>query len=110
MLEALRSALALPRGGRRLAAVERLALEWFARFGLSGWSYGFNRRKRSLGVCFYRRRAVELSVYLVERNGPEERYLGLKLFPDLLVPQLQPIQRVDIEDLGHGAMIDRLVI
>jgi predicted SprT family Zn-dependent metalloprotease len=43
-----------------------------AGFALTGWSFGFNRRKRSLGVCFYHRRAIELSAYLVERNGPAE--------------------------------------
>ena len=36
------------------------------------WSFEFNRRKRSLGLCFHHRKAVELSLHLVEHNGPEE--------------------------------------
>jgi predicted SprT family Zn-dependent metalloprotease len=60
------------RGARRLAAVERVATRALADFGLSGWSVGFNRRKRALGMCFYGRQAVELSVHLVERNGVDE--------------------------------------
>jgi predicted SprT family Zn-dependent metalloprotease len=34
--------------------------------GLRTWSFGFNRRKRALGVCLFRRRRVELSVHLVD--------------------------------------------
>jgi predicted SprT family Zn-dependent metalloprotease len=71
-LESLRSALSLPPGGKRLSAVRRFALELLGRHVLPGWSFGFNRRKRSLGLCFHHRKAVELSVHLVERNGPEE--------------------------------------
>jgi predicted SprT family Zn-dependent metalloprotease len=35
--------------------------------GLRGWSFGFNRRKQTLGLCIYQRRTIELSVHLVER-------------------------------------------
>jgi predicted SprT family Zn-dependent metalloprotease len=72
LLACLRTALALPSGKQRQAAVQRLAAELLAAFGLAGWSFGFNRRKRSLGVCFYHRLSIELSAYLVERNGPED--------------------------------------
>jgi predicted SprT family Zn-dependent metalloprotease len=40
--------------------------------GLHGWTFAFNRRKRDMGLCRYAARAIELSVYLVERNGPDE--------------------------------------
>src|SRR5262249_54926386 len=32
---------------------------------------GFNRRRRSLGVCFYHCEAIELSLHFIERNGPD---------------------------------------
>lgn len=35
---------------------------------LQDWSLGFNRRKRSLGVCYYQRRRIELSAHYVLRN------------------------------------------
>jgi predicted SprT family Zn-dependent metalloprotease len=53
-------------------AVRTLALDLLASFGLSGWSFRYNRGKRTLGLCRYDRRSVELSVHLVERNGPAE--------------------------------------
>src|SRR5262245_10625838 len=56
----------------RRTAARRLALELMAQHGLHGWSFGFNKRKRTLGVCRYEARAIELSVHLVDRNGPEE--------------------------------------
>lgn len=56
----------------RMDAVQKTALELMARHGLQGWSFRFNRRKRAMGMCFYQQRRLELSVYLVQRNGPEE--------------------------------------
>ena len=35
---------------------------------LREWSFAFNRRKRSLGVCYYERKRIELSVYYIARN------------------------------------------
>jgi predicted SprT family Zn-dependent metalloprotease len=40
--------------------------------GLRDWSFAYNRRKRSLGVCQYRRRRIELSIHLIERNSAAE--------------------------------------
>src|SRR5262245_59311474 len=53
----------------RRAEARRLAEELMARHGLAGWSFGFNRRKRSLGLCRYATRTIELSVYLVYGNS-----------------------------------------
>jgi predicted SprT family Zn-dependent metalloprotease len=39
--------------------------------GLRGWSFGLNRRRRSLGLCIYHRQAIELSLHFIERNGPD---------------------------------------
>jgi predicted SprT family Zn-dependent metalloprotease len=61
-----------PLTAARAEEVRRLARDLFAAHGLAGWTFGFNRRKRSLGVCFYHRRAIELSLPFVERNGPAE--------------------------------------
>jgi hypothetical protein len=47
----------------RRAEARRLAQELMARHGLDGWSFGFNRRTRSLGLCRYATRTMELSVY-----------------------------------------------
>jgi predicted SprT family Zn-dependent metalloprotease len=56
----------------RRALARRLALQLLARHGLHDWSFAFNRRKRTMGLCLYARRTIELSVHLVDRNGPEE--------------------------------------
>lgn len=48
-----------------------LARELLGRFGLEGWTFAWNRRKRSLGLCRYRDRQIELSVYFVKGNGEE---------------------------------------
>ena len=58
--------------GPRAAAVRQLALDLMARHGLAGWSFRFNRRRRTLGLCFYQRRTIELSLHLIERNGDAE--------------------------------------
>jgi predicted SprT family Zn-dependent metalloprotease len=41
-------------------------------YGLRGWSFGFNRRKTAMGMCFFDRRAIELSLYFIERNRTDE--------------------------------------
>jgi predicted SprT family Zn-dependent metalloprotease len=64
--------VSLPSGSQRLEVVRQLALERMAAHGLHEWSFGFNRRKRTLGVCFFHRRTIELSMPFVERNGPDE--------------------------------------
>lgn len=56
----------------RAQEAHRLALELMAAHGLHDWSFRFNRRKRALGVCFYSRRALELSTHFVEVNTLEE--------------------------------------
>jgi predicted SprT family Zn-dependent metalloprotease len=39
--------------------------------GLSGWSFAYNRRRTTLGLCVYHRRTIELSLPFVKRNGEE---------------------------------------
>src|SRR4051794_40057748 len=56
----------------RRVAVRQLALERMTQHGLHGWSFAFNRRKRAMGLCRYSRKTIELSIYLVDRNGFEE--------------------------------------
>jgi predicted SprT family Zn-dependent metalloprotease len=53
-------------------AVQKLARELLDRHGLHDWVFAFNRRKRSLGFCWYGKRTIELSIYLVARNGEAE--------------------------------------
>src|SRR4051794_33690107 len=52
-------------------AARQLAVDLMANHGLHDWTFAFNRRRRSLGYCWYNRQAIELSVYFVERNGLE---------------------------------------
>lgn len=52
--------------------VRQLALELLARHGLFDWSFTFNWRKRTMGLCLYHVRRIELSVHFVERNGRTE--------------------------------------
>ncbi len=56
----------------RAQEARSLALELMKAHGLRGWSFAFNRRKRSLGYCHYDRRTIELSIHFVERNGTDE--------------------------------------
>jgi predicted SprT family Zn-dependent metalloprotease len=62
----------LPFTSQRTQEVIQLATDLFAAHGLHDWSFGLNRRKRSLGMCFYGRRVIELSIYLVENNDASE--------------------------------------
>jgi predicted SprT family Zn-dependent metalloprotease len=56
----------------RLAQVRRLAEGLLAAHGLHDWSFAYNRRKRSLGLCLYGRRRIELSAHLVRHNSRDE--------------------------------------
>lgn len=47
---------------------EKLARELMTQHGVGAWSFGFNRRKRSLGLCYYERKRIELSWPYVMRN------------------------------------------
>jgi len=38
----------------------------------AGWQFGWNRRKRSLGLCRYHEKRIELSTYFVGANGEAE--------------------------------------
>jgi predicted SprT family Zn-dependent metalloprotease len=59
------------RYARRLA-VRQLALGLMSRHGLLDWTFAFNRRKRAMGLCRYGEKRIELSIHLVDRNGPHE--------------------------------------
>jgi predicted SprT family Zn-dependent metalloprotease len=37
-----------------------------------GWSFGFNNRKRALGICNYNKKRIELSRHTIEMNTDEE--------------------------------------
>ncbi len=64
--------LSIPDRYARRDEVRRLALRLMAQHGLHDWRFGYNKRKRSMGVCHYQGKLIELSVYLVDRNGEEE--------------------------------------
>jgi predicted SprT family Zn-dependent metalloprotease len=52
--------------------VRQFAQQLLARHDLHDWSFAFNRRKRSMGMCFYECCTIELSLYFIERNSLEE--------------------------------------
>ena len=56
----------------RRKEAKRLALELLAKHGLHDWGFGFNRRKRGMGLCRFDDRFIELSIYFVDRNSREE--------------------------------------
>jgi predicted SprT family Zn-dependent metalloprotease len=49
-------------------SVQALAHDLLRAHGLAHWSFGWNRRKRSLGLCRYREKRIELSAYFVAAN------------------------------------------
>jgi predicted SprT family Zn-dependent metalloprotease len=51
---------------------EQLARKLMADFGLPDWAFGWNRRKRSLGLCRYREKRLELSAHFVQANPLEQ--------------------------------------
>ena len=58
----------------QLTDAEGLARRLMGRHGLRGWEFGFNRRKRSLGLCRYTERRIELSTHFVAgHEAPEIR-------------------------------------
>lgn len=56
----------------RLREVEDLARVLMGVHGLADWSFAFNRRKRSLGLCRYSLKRVELSRHFAEAHGELE--------------------------------------
>src|SRR4051794_2320393 len=52
--------------------VRKLALDLLARHGLPKWSFAFNWRKRTLGLCVYHTKTIELSVPFIECNTRAE--------------------------------------
>jgi transposase len=64
--------LSIPERYARRQAARALELELMARHGLQGWTYAFNKRKRTLGLCRFAQRRIELSVHLADRNSTEE--------------------------------------
>ena len=51
-------------------AAQQLARRLMAQHGLieRGWSFAFNRRKCSLGLCNHTAKCVELSIYFIDKN------------------------------------------
>lgn len=47
---------------------ERIAVELLIHHHLQHWNFGWNRRKRSLGLCRYHERRIELSAHFVQSN------------------------------------------
>jgi predicted SprT family Zn-dependent metalloprotease len=64
--------LSIPERYARREAAHGLALCLMALHGLHDWAFAFNRRRRGLGLCRYATRTIELSMFLVDRNGPDE--------------------------------------
>jgi len=54
-----------------LTEARQLALELLQRHRLAQWTFAWNRRKRSLGLCRYAEKRIELSLYFVQANGVE---------------------------------------
>lgn len=48
-----------------LIEVRDMAYEFFIRYGLEGWKFGFNKRNRQLGVCYYQRKLIQVSIWFV---------------------------------------------
>ena len=46
---------------QRVRDVYQKALDLLAAHGLHDWSFAFNRRKQSMGLCVYHRRTIELT-------------------------------------------------
>ena len=55
-------------------AAQQRAQQLMAQHGLieRGWSFSFNRRKQSLGLCNYTAKRIELSSLFVVRNDADE--------------------------------------
>jgi len=66
------SMLSIPERYARRNEVRKLAIELMARHGLRDWTFGFNRRKQTLGLCRYQAKGIELSIYFVDQNPIEE--------------------------------------
>ncbi len=64
--------LSIPQRHARRSEARSLALDLMARHQLQGWSFAFNKQKRTLGLCRYASKTIELSVFFVDRNSLEE--------------------------------------
>jgi predicted SprT family Zn-dependent metalloprotease len=64
--------LPIPERYARRNETRRLAMDLMVSHGFAGWSFGFNQRKRSMGLCRSARKTIELSIHLVYRNGSTE--------------------------------------
>jgi predicted SprT family Zn-dependent metalloprotease len=53
-----------------LTEAARTAAGCMEEFGLADWGFAWNRRKRSLGLCRYHERRIELSIHFVRANEP----------------------------------------
>ena len=49
----------------------RMALELMQQHRLTGWTFAFNRAKRTMGLCRHVERRIELSVYFVLANDAD---------------------------------------
>lgn len=54
-----------------LIDAQTMATSIMREHNLTGWTFGFNRRKTANGLCYEGRKLIELSVYFVEHNTPE---------------------------------------
>jgi predicted SprT family Zn-dependent metalloprotease len=64
--------LSIPERYARRQAARAVALDLMAQHGLHGWTFAFNKRKSTLGMCRFTERRIELSVYLADRNSAGE--------------------------------------
>ena len=49
----------------------RMALDLMQQYRLTGWTFAFNRAKRTMGLCRHLERRIELSVYFVLANDAD---------------------------------------
>ena len=71
----------------------QLAETLIAEHGLRDWAFGFNRGKRTLGLCDYTSKRIELSMYYVAHNAEDS-------VRDTLLHEIAHALAGD--DAGHG--------
>src|SRR5262249_48938208 len=76
-------------------AAQSLANTMLQQHSLPGWRFTWNRRKRSLGLCRYREKTIQLSIYFVRDNG-------LEAVRETILHEIA--HALAGEDAGHGPL------
>jgi predicted SprT family Zn-dependent metalloprotease len=79
---------------QKLDDVSKEIQDSFQKYNLEGWNYQFNKTRRILGRCFYKKKIIEVSIYNIFSSRSD--------YKDTINHEIAHALASTYKDFGHG--------